>query len=206
MIELANKYTKVSCYGWSVKKKPKPLGRKERVKRNQKSTWAKGGLASEDIYSGDLLSRMHEETDKALERNRYPGQEDFKQAEKRMGKLMLSSDFISKVLKLNKNLVYEDSVSYKGCGAFYLKQGKEKKALNAAFRLGWMPEWTIMKTDRADLPTRDGYTPGWRGVVLQRLVQQKVLTMKQVAEHFGGYISLGDLRGKNWSLATGQFN
>ena len=154
MIELANKYTKVSCYGWSVKKKPKPLGRKERVKRNQKSTWAKGGLASEDIHSGDLLTRMYEETDKALERNRYPGQEDFKQAEKRMGKLMLSSDFIRKVLKLNKNLIYEDSVSYKGCGAFYLKQGKTKKSLNAAFRLGWMPEWTIMKTDRADLPTR----------------------------------------------------
>ncbi len=191
-------------YGWTVKPKPKPLEHRERVKRNQKSTWAKGGMTTETIYSGDLLARMYEETDKQLEKNRFPGQEDFKQAQKRMGHIMHSGEFIRKVLALNKNLIYEDSKWNKECGAFYVKQGEEKVYTTACFKLGWIPEWTIMKTDTADLPTRDGLTYGWR-TVLQRLVQRRCLTVKQINRMFGPVFH-GDLRGKNWAMATNQFN
>jgi hypothetical protein len=201
---IANEYTNVSCYGWQVKPKPKPLQRKELVKRNQKSTWAKGGMGKEDIYSGDLLARMYEETDKDLQRQRIPGQEDFKNAEKRMGKLMHSADFIKRVLSMNRNLIFEESVSAKGNGAFYWMKGKRKVYTAANFKLGWIPEWTILKTDTADLPTREGLTYGWR-VPLQRLVQQRAISKRQVDAVFGPDIP-NDLRGKNWAVATKHFN
>lgn len=203
-IVVANEYTKVSCFGWQAPKKPQQLARKEVVKRNQKSTWAKGGCGKEDIYSGDLLARMFEETDKDLARQRFPGQEDFKQAEKRMGKIMHSGEFIKKVLSLNGNLIFEESKWNKGNGAFYWMKGKRKVYTAANFKLGWIPEWTTMKTDTADLPTREGLTYGWR-TPLQRLVKQRAISMRQVVKLFGSDVP-GDLRGKNWATATQQFN
>jgi hypothetical protein len=200
-IEVINKYapTKVACFGWSKRKQVKPLARKEQVKKNQKATWG-----NESMYSGDLLARMFEETDKQIETQRYPGQEDFKQVEKRMGKIIHSSEFIKKVLSLNRNLVYEDSLWNKGYGAFYLVRQGQKVYTAACFKLGWIPEWTIMKTDAADLPTRDGLTYGWR-TPIQRLVQQKIITKAQVRSVFGT-VERGGLMGRNWAIATGQFN
>jgi hypothetical protein len=203
-IVLANEYTKVSCFGWQTPKKKKPLPRKEIVKRNQKSTWAKGGCGKEDIYSGDLLARMFEETDKDLARQRFPGQEDFKNAEKRMGKIMHSGDFIKRVLSMNRNLIFEESKWNRGHGAFYWMKGTRKVYTAANFKLGWIPEWTIMKTDTADLPTRDGLTYGWR-TPLMRLVEQRAVSKRQVDKIFGPDVP-GDLRGKNWAIATQQFN
>jgi hypothetical protein len=200
----AGKYSKVACYGWAPKPKRAPLARRELVKRNQKSTWAKGSLGAETLYSGDLLSRMYEETDKDLARQRFPGQEDFKQSERRMGKIMRSGEFIKKVLSLNENLIFEESISAKGHGAFYWMKGKRKVYTAANFKLGWIPEWTSMKTDTADLPTREGLTYGWR-TALQRLVEQRAITMRQVAAVFGAEVP-GDLRGKNWATATQQFH
>jgi hypothetical protein len=203
-IQLAGEYTKVSSFGWIAKPKPQPLERKERVKRNRKSTWAKGGMGSEAIYSGDLLARIYEDTEKQLERDKYPGQEDFEQIQKRMGQLMHSSEFIRKVLSLNKNLIYEDSKWNKGHGAFYLAKGQEKEYTNACFKIGWIPEWSQMIPDTSGRPTRDGLTYGWR-TVLQRLVQRKCLTMQQVNRTFG-LVTHGDLRGKNWAMAVNQFS
>lgn len=205
-ILLANEYTPVNphLYGWTTKPKKQPLARKELVKKNNKATWAKGGLGIEDHYSGDLLARMFEETDKDLARQRFPNQEDFKNKEKRMGKIMLSGDFIKKVLSLNRNLIFEESLSCKGNGAFYWMKGKRKVYTAANFKLGWIPEWTTMETDTADLPTREGLTYGWR-VPLQRLIQQRAISKRQADKIFGPDIP-GDLRGKNWATATQQFN
>lgn len=205
-IQIANEYTpiKTSCFGWQAPKKRKPLPRKEMVKRNQKSTWAKGGCGTEDIYSGNLLQRMFAETDRDLERQRFPGQEDFKQTEKRMGKLMQSGEFIKKVLSLNKNLLFEKSISCKGHGAFYLVKGKRKVYTAANFKLGWIPEWSTMETDKADLPVREGLTYGWR-TVLQRLIQQKAIRKNRADAIFGRDVP-NDLRGRNWAIATQQFN
>ena len=204
LIQLANKYAKVSCYGWTVTPKPKEGRRENLVRKNGKAVWAKGGLRHEEIASGDLLARMYEETDKDVASGRYPDQEDFKRAEKRMGNAMSSSEFIKKVLSLNGNLIYEDSVWNKGCGAFYIIRRGEKFYTGACFKLGWIPEWTTMKTDTADLPTRDGLTLGWR-TPLQRLVQKRIISMKQVQEVFG-LVTHGDVRGKTWAIATQHFN
>jgi len=204
LIQPATEYTKVSCYGWQTPKKKKLLPRKEMVKKNQKATWAKGGMGTETMYSGDVLARMFEETDKDLQRQRFPNQEDFKQAERRMGKIMQSSEFIKRVLSMNRNLIFEESISCKGNGAFYWIKGKRKVYTAANFKLGWIPEWTIMKTDTADLPTREGLTYGWR-VPLQRLIQQRAITKSQADKVFGPDVP-GDLRGKNWATAVREFN
>ena len=184
--------------------KPKQLARKELVKKNQKSTWARGGMGTETMYSGDVLARMFEETDKDLARQRFPGQEDFKQAEKRMGHIMQSADFIKRVLSMNRNLIFEESISAKGNGAFYWMKSGKKIYTAANFKLGWIPEWTIMKTDTADLPTREGLTYGWR-VPLQRLIQQRAISRRQADKVFGPDVP-GDLRGRNWATAVGKFN
>lgn len=200
-IEVISEYTpvKTACYAWSVRKKKQPLPRKRQVKGNEKAMWG-----NEDMYAADLLPRMFEETDKQLARQRFPDQEDFKQAERRMGKLMHSSEFIRKVLSLNRNLLYEDSISCKGEGAFYLVKAGKKTYTAANFKAGWIPEWTIIKTDTADLPTREGLTYGWR-TVLQRLVQQKAITLRQVRSVFGA-VEQGGISGRNWHIATGKFN
>jgi hypothetical protein len=203
-IVVANEYTKVACYGWTPKPKRKQLARKELVKKNSKATWAKGSVGAEDHYAGDLLARMFEETDKDIERQRFPGQEDFKNAEKRMGKIMHSGEFIRKTLSLNPNLIFEESKFSKGNGAFYWMKGKRKVYTAANFKLGWIPEWTIMKTDTADLPTREGLTYGWR-TALQRLIQQRAVSKREADKIFGPDVP-GDLRGKNWAIATQQFN
>jgi hypothetical protein len=204
-----NEYTPINTHllGWTVKPKPKKtLGVKTQVKRNQKSVWAKEGFGTEAVYSGDLLSQMYEQTEKDLARQRFPDQEDFKQAERRMGKRMLHTEFVKKVLSLNKNLLYEDSKGVKDSGAFYLirngANGPEKVYTGACFRKGWLPEWTIIKTDAADLPTQDGLQYGWR-TVIQRLLQKRALTYRQVVKTFGD-VYRNDLCGKNWKQAVGE--
>src|SRR5271170_7071274 len=150
-IVIANEYTpiKTACFAWSVPPKKKTLVRKELVKRNEKTVWAREGLniKKQDLASGDLLSAMHEQTEKDLARQRFPNQEDFKDAKRRTGKRMLHTQLIKKVLSLNKSLLYEDSKGVKGSGAFYLVlnglNGPEKMYTGACFRKGWMPEWTI---------------------------------------------------------------
>lgn len=201
-VVLANKYTNVSCYGWTVKPKPKPLPRKTMVKGNQKATWAKAGMKTETMYSDELLAKMFEETDKDLARQRFPNQEDFKNKEKRMGKMMLSGDFIKRVLSLNRNLLFEESKSCKGNGAFYWMKGKRKVYTAANFKLGWIPEWSDIETDTADLPTAVNY--GWR-TALQRLIQQRAISKRAADKIFGPDVP-GDLRGKNWAISTQQFN
>lgn len=200
-VEIINPYTptKTACFGWSVPKKKKALARKEQVKKNRKAMWGQ-----EAMYAGDVLARMFEETDKQIAQQRFPDQEDFKQAEKRMGKIMHSSEFIRKVLSFNWNLLYEDSIWNKGYGAFYEVKAGEKTYTSACFKKGWIPEWTIMETDTADLPTREGLTYGWR-TVLQRLVQRKAITLRQVRSVFGT-VERGGIMGMNWAIATGKFN
>jgi hypothetical protein len=205
-ITIANEYTpiKSACFGWVKPKPKKTLVRKELIKRNEKAAWAKEGLnIKETVAAGDLLGAMYEQTEKDLARQRFPDQEDFKKAERRMGKRMLHTEFIKRVLSLNKSLIYQDSKGAKGSGAFYLVQNGVLIYTGACFRKGWLPEWTIIKTDAADLPTAEGLTYGWR-TVLQRLLQKKAITYRQVETVFGA-VRRNDLCGKNWRLNTQNF-
>ena len=197
------------AYGWVKRKKPKPLMRRDMIKPGGTSFWAKGGLVDEKLRSSELLQAMHEDTDRMLESQRMPGQKDFTNTEKRTGKGIMSGEFIKRVLKLNRNLVCEDSLGWKGGAAFYWlktnpKMGeREKKYTSACFLHGLIPEFTIVKEDAAGLVHSGDITYGWR-TVLQRLIAQRALTYAKVREEFGE-VEHSDLRGQNWDTAVRPF-
>jgi hypothetical protein len=205
LITVAGKYTpsKPSAFGWTVPVKPKPLNRKEMICKKERTFWAREGLKAEEIHSGDLLSAMHEDTDRLLSRQRFPNQDDFKKKDVRAGKWMAHTEFIRRILRLNKNLIYEDSVSVKDSGAFYLIQNGKKIYTSACFRKGWLREWTTFETDAADLPTADGLHYGWR-TPLQRLIQKRIITYSAAVRAFGE-VYRQDLCGKGWRNFTSDF-
>jgi hypothetical protein len=199
-----------AAYSWTTRpKRDDTVKRRNLVKKNSGSTWHKGGFLPEAVSSGDLLAMMHEETEKALAPMRHPGHNDFKNAAKRTGQALTSNQLIRMVTTLNPNLVCEDSLNSKNCAAFYEVRynpatGKPEKRYTAAcFRKGYLPEFTIVKADAADMVNSDGITYGWR-TVLQRLIQQKALRYRDAIEVFGE-VHHQDLRGKNWALAVAAF-
>lgn len=130
----------------------------------------------------EALKKAYEETDKRLNKYRLYDHEELKQTAARMGKPLTHNVFIARVLKMNPNLIYEDSINYPGHGAFYLVTNNIKKYLGAAFQKGFLPEFDIIQVDAADLAT--GKTVGWRSV-LWRLIKQKAITKNQCDAAFG---------------------
>lgn len=175
------------AYGWIAPKKQNPLP-------------VKPQLPNSDL---DELHRLWEDTDHLLESERWEDQQDFKNAERQMGKVMHSNELVKRILKLNKNLICEDSLSMKGNASFYLvnEQG-EKIYSQATFTKGWVPEFTIMYTDTADRPV---YYPkyGWR-CVLVRLLKRGYISYRQVLKVFGE-VHHHDSRGRHWKLNTAAF-
>lgn len=167
------------AYGWCVTPKAAPLVVREQLSPGNR----------------DELLRLWEATEKQVAQYRYPDQEDFKNAERQMGQMMHHTELVRRISKLNPNLFVEDSVSMKGSAAFYWTDGKQKKYTRAIFDKGFVPEFTIMKTDRADLPA---YYPryGWRTVLI-RLLKFNAITWQQVLDTFGD-VHHFDSRGKHW--------
>ena len=179
---------------------------KKQVDPKGKSIWTGGKWMG---ASQDLLPAMYEDTGKQIERQRMPGQSDFTNAEKRVGRGMFTNQLVKMVTKLNPNLICEDTLAIKGCAAFYEIRynpttGRQEKRYTAAcFRKGFIPEFTIVREDAAGLISSDTITYGWRTVV-QRLIQGKCLRYRQAMEIFGE-VHHDDLRGKNWALAVAPF-
>ena len=177
----------VAAYGWQSPKKREPLRVKEQLPQQD---W-------------DELYALWEGTDKMLADQRYPNQEGFKNVQRQMGNWMMSKDLIRKVIKLNPSLVSQESNSVKGNAAFYyVNADKTLKYTNAHHELGVVPEFTIMKTDAADLPS---YYPrmGWRAVLV-RLLKGRYLSWNQVLSTFGDVPHLDD-RGLHWWLNVKHF-
>lgn len=106
----------------------------------------------------------------------------------------MHNEFVRRVLKLNPSLWVEDSIAAPGMFNFYRMKEGRKVALNTPLNRGFIPEFSIITTDNADLPVK--LQLGWR-TALQRLVQQKVLTKRQVLETWGD-VYWGDKRDQFW--------
>jgi hypothetical protein len=138
----------------------------------------------------EALQKAYEETDRHLqEKYRLPDHEDLKDEKTRTGQRMHSSDFIHKIKGLNSKLWVEETVTPRfGTVLNWYTTGKDednkeiKKCLTAAFYPGWLPEFSWMEVDRADLITKENR--GWRTVLL-RLMAGGVLTLAQVIATFG---------------------
>jgi hypothetical protein len=194
-IVVANEYTSVHSKGWLVPKK-KPGKHRERM--------LKGPATIKGVtYDSpeEMLEAMWRDTDAQLAPYRFPDQESFKNREKQTGKGMWSNELVRRILKLNRDLWVEDAVAVPGSAGFYRMRNGVKTFTGASFWKGFVPEFTIIKTDAADLPV--GFTYGWR-CVLMRLVKSRDLTYAQINSVWGE-VHLNDERGKHWNLNIREF-
>jgi hypothetical protein len=204
-IVVANEYQSVHTKNWAVPPpKPKPVIEQRakgpcsmKIRDERSKRWRKQEFASPE----EMLKAMWQDTDSKLAAYRYPDQESFKNAEKQTGKGMWSNTLIQAVLHMNKDLFVEDSVALPGCAAFYQTINGQKTYTGACFRKGYIPEFTIIKTDAADLPVEFNY--GWR-TVLMRLVKFKALTYSQINKVWGE-VHFNDARGKHWAQNIKEF-
>lgn len=191
----ASEIGSVHTKAWIVppKVEPKPV---ERQAKGHCATML-GGVRAEFDTPEEMLKAMWEDTDTKLAGYRFPDQESFKTRQKQTGKGIWSNELVAKILKLNHNLFVEDSINVPGCAAFYKTVDGEKAPAGgpiASFRKGFIPEFTIIETDKADLPIK--FTYGWR-TVLMRLVKTKDLTLKQINSVWGD-VHYGDERAKHY--------
>jgi hypothetical protein len=160
-------------------------------------------LGNKVLSKEEDLLRMYEDTESKVSKFRLPDHDDLKDEKLRSGQRLHSSDFIFKLRKLIDGLQIREG-NIPGCVALYDGRGNELKYLNASFQLGWMPEFTFIRVDRADLmmsAASGGVQQGWRTVLL-RLLNSKTLTWEQVRREFG------DARGEantRWRQETQKF-
>jgi len=137
----------------------------------------------------EALHELWQDTDRRLDPQRFGGSEaeqnKWKRSEQRVGKPMSHMQLATYVTRSNPSIIMETSLSAPENAGLYLVHRGGKKYL-VAFAKGSLPEWSIIETDRADLPVRE--VRGWRTVLL-RLLKQKALTFTQVSrivqEHYG---------------------
>jgi len=152
------------------------------------------------LSAREKLQQSYQETDKALMQYRLSDHDDLKDAEKRMGRPLMSNDLILRVEKLTGRKVWaEDSYRDPEIAGFYTVQ-KGQKTFLCAFDKGPMPEYSIIMTDAADLPIKE--KRGWR-TVLTRLLQAGVISWPQVVSGFGDGRS--HAAANRWAFNTREF-
>lgn len=158
----------------------------------------------------EALERWKRENYVYDEQYRMADQHELTNALARIGKKMPSHEFVEKIKRINPFIWVEESNNYddpsitddkeKHNGMnWYTMRDKKKVCLMAAFKRGWVPEWTIVHVDDRDLPIDK--TPGWREVILN-LIRSKALTFKQIAPVFGNPATDAAWR---WSQQTQRF-
>ena len=198
-IVVASAYASVHTKNWVTPNKKPVLQRDRHVKGPAKMRGPKGTRRFDSTE--EMLKAMWQDTDAQLAPYRFPDQESFKNVAKQTGKGLWSNILVKQILKAAPHLICEDCVAIPGCAGFYKVVDGEKKFTNASFRRGFVPEFTIIKTDAADLPVE--FTYGWRTVLL-RLVKSRDLTMNQI-NRIWGEVKYGDERAKHYAAYTQEF-
>lgn len=136
----------------------------------------------------DELARLQEDTDKQLERERVPHQEDWKNEERQRGLSIHSNELIRRVKKMNPAIWAEDSQRFRDRVGFYYSTPlwDEKRFTGAHFKKGMVHEFSRIFTDLADRPVAIEY--GWREV-LHRLMKKRLISWDEVKRNFPIYDS-----------------
>lgn len=214
-ISVVSEYTPVQkamsvhTKNWAVKPKPPQKGIERTMKGPVKVKLGRNELRKKvETVTFDnpdeMLKGMQQETDKRLDRFRYPDQADFTNVEKRYTNGRWSHELVAKILKMNPKLWVEDSKNVKGCAGFYKMAGGEKVTAgkpNASFRHGFMPEGTIMKEDKAGLAFE--FIFGWRQVLI-RLRRSGDLTPSQFRRLYGVVVN-SDVSAKHFASDLGEY-
>jgi hypothetical protein len=137
------------------------------------------------IAGREALARSFEDTDRQLAQHRLPEQDSWKENERRLGRGMTHVALFNYVRKYIHSVVMETSFNDPAVAGFYSHDTRGKRYL-VAFNTGFLPEWSIITTDRADLPCKE--RRGWRTVLLH-LLKRRAITFSQVSEivrtHYG---------------------
>lgn len=155
-------------------------------------------LGDRILSKEEALLKSYEGTDRRLQQYRSHDHEELKNEAVRTGRRMHSSDLIFKVRQLNPKLWIEETNSQRFGRVFNFytigvneEHQEEKVCCGTAFYPGWMPEFSWIEVDRADLPIKEHR--GWRTVVL-RLLKAGYLTWNQVRDTFGDAEGLNSRR------------
>ena len=130
----------------------------------------------------EALSRAKADTNTRLDKYRLDDHDDLKDAEKRLGQPMFSSDLITRIERLTHRRIWaEDSYQDSAIAGFYTTDTDGSKKFLCAFDKGAMPEFSIILTNEQDLPVKE--RRGWR-TVLTRLIQMKAVSMPELEKGF----------------------
>lgn len=130
----------------------------------------------------EALNQLKESTNAYLEQNRLVNQDELINAEARMGRGMMHTEFVRRVAKLTRNDVWpEVSNADPNVVGLYRMYNGAKQYLSA-FNAGWIPEYTIVFENERKQPV--GQKRGWRDV-LKMLKSKRILTNRQIVSAFG---------------------
>jgi hypothetical protein len=156
-------------------------------------------LGDRRLSKEETLRKSFEDTDKRLEPYRLADQDELTKAEKRMGHPMSHTELIRRVTKLNPRIWAEDSNANPHTVVGFYTAKRDEKIYLGSFEKGWLPEFSIILTDRADLPVK--HRKGWRTVLLS-LIQQGYLSLDAVIEAFGDALGIN---AKYWQAQTRRY-
>jgi len=105
----------------------------------------------------------------------------FKDARRRKGEVMHSSDLIAKLQRLNPHIAVHSQTNFPDDWGLYSAERGRIQFLTGMPK-GWMTEWSYSIVDDRDLPTEE--RRGWRTVLVYLLLKD-ALTWKQVLAEFG---------------------
>lgn len=140
-----------------------------------------------ELKHNESLARLWQETDKQLERERIPNQDDWKNADRQRGIPLDSNELIRRVLKMNPAIWPEDSLYCRGHVGFYFARDGRKEFSGAHCKKGIVYEFSRIYVDAADRPVAIEY--GWREV-LHRLLKKKLIKWNQMTKLFPIYNSV----------------
>jgi hypothetical protein len=135
----------------------------------------------------EKLAEMFEATDKQLEAERVPGQQDFKNADRQRGIPIDSNELVRLITTINPFVWAEDSIRCPGRAGFYFAKHEVKQFSGAHFKKGVVFEFSRIYVDAADRPVAVEY--GWREI-LHRLMKKKLITWAQIVKNFPIYASV----------------
>jgi hypothetical protein len=142
------------------------------------------------LSTEEHLEWQKEKSYRAAGRQRWDNQSDYENEEARWGRVMNSSEVISKIFKLIPHDLFVTDGRIGTDIALYRIYGQPQPDLDGkTFRYlfyipqGRLPEFSQYEFDHRDIPTKEKRR-GWRTVLL-RLIRTGLVTERQVEEEFG---------------------
>lgn len=172
----------------------------------------KSKLGDGFVKGDELYWKLYEETDAGMEQYRLHDQEEMKNEAFKSGHRMHSSELIARIHRIAPHVQVRKG-AFDGFYTLWVPnsdpefQDDDRKGhqyIQAAFYVGWLPEFTFVKVDQNNQiksVQEGGVQKGWRTILI-RLLEFGVVSWKQVIEEFGDATGT---QASKWRQATLKF-